>query len=124
MFSKNNLFVASTALLILILLYVPFHLKGTNDCVLNAFLHKNFDTPGNRCYVFSDELQKCCFQDCHKKQTCQINNLSLNLDVVKSLGGKHLFSAVAVNNAMEIGLKFERRFESTTAMYNIYLYKI
>ncbi len=34
MFSKNNLFVASTALLILILLYVPFLLMGTNAYVL------------------------------------------------------------------------------------------
>ncbi|MBL0074091.1 MAG: hypothetical protein IPP34_20745 [Bacteroidetes bacterium] len=90
----------------------------------NAFIRKNFDTWGNRCYVFSDELQKCCFLDCHKKKKCQINNLSLNLDAVKSLGGKYLFSAVPVNNALEIGLKFERKFESVTARYNIYLYKI
>lgn len=90
----------------------------------NAVLKKNFDTWGNRCYLFSSELQKCCFLDCNKNKDCQINHLEIDTNAIRDLGGSYLFSAVPVNNHKELGLVFEKKFTSPSSKYNIYLYKI
>ncbi len=90
----------------------------------NAVLKKNFDTWGNRCYLFSAELQKCCFLDCNKNKDCQINHLEIDTNAIRDLGGSYLFSAVPVNNHKELGLVFEKKFTSPSSKYNIYLYKI
>jgi hypothetical protein len=80
-----------------------------------------FDSWGSRCYLFSSEIERFAVG---KHQTVEINNLEINTDAIKKMGGKYIFSAVRINNSREINLVLEEIFETNTSWWRVYLYKV
>ncbi len=82
-----------------------------------------FDGWGSKCYLFSSELFEVC-QVCTKDHFIEINHLSLNTNKLKEMGAEYVFSAVKINNAVELGFNFEKIFEDDKSPYCIYLYNL
>jgi hypothetical protein len=87
----------------------------------NKRLRTYYDEWGGRCYIFTDQLGKHYMFKKNSKET--LNNLELNMEPFKQLGGEYIFSALPIENASEIKLQLENVFESDTSAWKIYLYK-
>ncbi|PEY37519.1 hypothetical protein CN354_12125 [Bacillus cereus] len=87
----------------------------------NKTIRTYFDEWGGRCYIFTDELGKhYMFKKNSKKR---LENLQLNIEHFKKMGGRYMFSAVPIENAVENNLSLEKVFTSKTSAWKIYLYK-
>lgn len=76
---------------------------------------------GNRCYLFSSELNGTTFVP--KGESDGIN-LYVDANALKEMGTNYIFSAVRINNAEELGLDFENYFENEGSYYEIFLYSL
>jgi hypothetical protein len=87
-----------------------------------------FDSWGSRCYVFAAELENNWFEITKKyasdNNVRMIRNLSLNMEELKSMGGRYIFSAVDIVNAGENGLRLKKTFERDDSPWRIYLFEI
>lgn len=82
-----------------------------------------FDDWGNRCYLFSSELGMNFYFP--KEAGVTVKKLEFDIDALKELGCDYLFSAVEIENAKQLGLVFQGRFETEEAgTYCIYLYSL
>jgi hypothetical protein len=88
----------------------------------NKALKKYFDTWGGRCYIFVDELGKK--YDYEKDSTKKINNLDLNTEAFKKMGGQFIFSAVPIVNADHNKLELMNIFHDERSAWKIYLYQV
>jgi len=91
----------------------------------NPLIREKFDTWGNRCYLYSDELgvenvQNC--QSAHDRK--KIYNLEINTAQLKKLGGQYLFSACEIKNASALGLSLLKTVGTEHDFWKIYLYKL
>ncbi|MEC2758104.1 DUF6044 family protein [Bacillus cereus] len=87
----------------------------------NKTIRTYFDEWGGRCYIFTDELGKhYMFKKNSKKH---LKNVELNIDHFKKMGGRYIFSAVPIENAVKNNLSIEKIFISKTSAWKIYLYK-
>lgn len=75
---------------------------------------------GNRCYVFSDELDSYFY---NKDSGAMISDLQLNPKAMQDLDISYVISAVPINNYQEINLNLEKEFVSESTCYHLYLYK-
>ncbi|MCY8694905.1 DUF6044 family protein [Bacillus inaquosorum] len=87
----------------------------------NARLKQYFDEWGSRCYLFVDELGKR--YDFKKNSKKTINNLELNTDVFKKMGGRYIFSSVPIMNADQNHLALVKTFDHKDSAWRIYLYE-
>lgn len=89
----------------------------------SEYLTQNYDTWGNRCYLFSAE---CPGYYTIEKNGFYFQNYSLDVKALKDMGGRYLLSAAYIQNAEEIGLKLLREtpFDTPDSYYNIYLYEV
>ncbi|MGE6609720.1 DUF6044 family protein [Peribacillus sp. NPDC076916] len=93
-----------------------------NELAKNKNIRIYFDEWGGRCYLFADELGKhYMFKKSSRKE---LENLDLNMDAFKGLGGKYIFSAIPINNAEENGLVLDRIFTKKGSVWKIYLYRV
>ena len=93
-----------------------------NELAKNKNIRIYFDEWGGRCYLFTDELGKhYMFKKRSKKE---LENLDLNMDAFKGLGGKYIFSAIPINNAKENGLVLDRIFTKKGSAWKIHLYRV
>ncbi len=88
----------------------------------NAHLKKYFDKWGGRCYIFVDELGKK--YDYRKGSTKTIQNLELNTDTLKEMGGQYILSAVPIINADDNDLELMNVFDHKDSAWRIYLYHV
>ncbi|MDA2215744.1 MULTISPECIES: DUF6044 family protein [unclassified Bacillus cereus group] len=87
----------------------------------NKTIRTYFDEWGGRCYIFTDELGKhYMFKKDSKKR---LKNVELNIEHFKKMGGRYMFSAVPIENAVKNNLYLEKIFVSKTSAWEIYLYK-
>ncbi|MHC2836058.1 DUF6044 family protein [Bacillus sp. F9_6S_D1_P_5] len=87
----------------------------------NKTIRTYFDEWGGRCYIFTDELGKhYMFKKGSKKH---LKNVELNIEHFKKMGGRYIFSAVPIENAVKNNLYLEKTFVSKTSAWEIYLYK-
>jgi hypothetical protein len=97
--------------------------------IIEKELNKNprrlryFDHWGSRCYVFVAELENAGFL-ITKDKKIQVDNLELNTNALKEMGGKYIFSAVEVRNAGYNNLKLLKVFEKDKLPWRIYLYEV
>ncbi|MCK4695469.1 MAG: hypothetical protein KAT74_06890, partial [Candidatus Cloacimonetes bacterium] len=91
-----------------------------------------FDEWGNRCYLFSSELQPrlseispwpVFFENIKEKEN-KIHNLEINSQALKELGGKYIFSTYEILNTRENDLELLNIFEREDSPWRIYLYKV
>ncbi|WP_407642078.1 DUF6044 family protein [Cytobacillus massiliigabonensis] len=87
----------------------------------NKTIRTYFDEWGGRCYIFTAELGKHYMFK--KKTKKRLKNLELNIEPFKEMGGRYIFSAVPIDNALENSLMLEKTFESKSSVWKIYLYK-
>ena len=59
-----------------------------------------------------------------KRTKKKIENLELNVDQLKAMGGNYVLSTVPILNAADNRLAFHRAFESETSHWKIYLYEV
>lgn len=85
-------------------------------------LEKYFDTWGGRLYMYVAELGE--HYQFTKNSTRVIGQLDINTEALKELGGDYIFSALPIENAGELGIKFEQSFEMKDLPWKIHLYKV
>ncbi|WP_404454674.1 DUF6044 family protein [Virgibacillus necropolis] len=88
----------------------------------NPTLENYYDTWGSRAYMFVSEIGKHYLFS--KNSDKVIQQLDINTDALKELGGDYVFSALPINNHQKIGLTFKKSFKSAQSPWKIYLYKI
>lgn len=88
----------------------------------NKSLKHYFDTWGSRCYVFADELGKK--YEFKKEKDKAVDNLELNTEALKNLGGEYVLSAVEIKDSNETNLQLLQTFEHDTSPWRIYLYEV
>jgi hypothetical protein len=108
--------------------YYPLSYKHAFREVIAKELKKNpklrsyFDHWGGRCYLFVAELgQK---YDYRKTSAKQIRHLDLNMDALKQLGGRYIFSALPIRNANDNQLKLLHIFNHERSAWKVYLYEV
>ncbi|MCI4171203.1 DUF6044 family protein, partial [Bacillus spizizenii] len=72
-------------------------------------------------YLFVDELGKR--YDFKKNSKKTINNLQLNTDVFKKMGGRYIFSSVAIKNAEQNHLALGKTVDHKDSAWRLYLYE-
>ncbi|GGJ87385.1 putative membrane protein YkoS [Lentibacillus kapialis] len=88
----------------------------------NTALKNYFDTWGGRLYMYVAELgENYIFR---KDSDNVIDNLEINTDVLREMGGDYVLSALPIENHQENQLAFEQSFENDESIYKIYLYRI
>ena len=88
----------------------------------NEKLRKYFDEWGNRCYVFSSELE---FNDmCDRKSHYVLHNLQLDTQQLRAMGGQYIISAAYIEHSAQLGLKLEKEFASPNSFWDLYLYSV
>ncbi|WP_261134120.1 DUF6044 family protein [Bacillus sp. Marseille-Q3570] len=85
-------------------------------------LENYFDTWGSRLYMYVSDLGKHYFFT--KKSDRTLEQLDINTEALKELGGNYVFSALPIENHKEIDLVFEKTFENEKSPLKIYLYRI
>ena len=99
----------------------PLEYKKQFRKIIEKELEKNpgnaayFDDWGSKAYIFVAELPRDFMIT--KDSKYAINNLQLNIDAFKQMGGKYIFSTVPINNASDIGLRLEKEFTDTQVDY-------
>lgn len=108
----------------------PLEYKHTFRQIMEGELKKNdyirdfFDNWGNRCYITTAEQAN--YYTFEKKWNSVIYDLDLNIEKLKELNCKYIFSAAYLMNAEEKGLSLlqEAPFETEKSWYHIYVYAI
>ena len=82
-----------------------------------------FDKWGSRCYVFSSELGK---QYLYGKNSNKryVEHLQIDIETLKNLGCDYIFSAVKINNADQLKIKYISRYTTPDSFWEIYVYKV
>jgi hypothetical protein len=88
----------------------------------NKSIRTYFDQWGGRCYIYSAQLGKRG-QMIKKDSKRHLKNLQLNTTAFKEMGGRYIFSAVPIDNALENHLALDKVFVSKMSAWKIYLYK-
>ena len=106
----------------------PLEYKHKFRRIIEKELDKNnklriyFDNWGSRCYIFVDELGLNYLIT--KDEEIKVNNLELNSDALKKMGGNYVISAVEITNSDDNNLKLVKIFENNRSPWKIWLYKI
>ena len=83
-------------------------------------LKASYDAWGGRLYIFSSEIpltrQGFVMKD-------QIDDLQMNAEAFKAMGGKYIFSALPIMNHAEIGLEFIKKYSDESSPWLIHLYR-
>jgi hypothetical protein len=88
----------------------------------NQDIRVYFDTWGSRCYLLADESGKNWY--IQKWEGFTYKNLELNTEKMAEMGCEYLFSAAEIENAGELGLTLEGRFDTEKSLYEIWLYRV
>lgn len=88
----------------------------------NKTLKNYFDTWGGRLYMYVAEIGKHYVFTKDSKRV--IEDLDINTDQLKSMGGDYVFSGLPIENSEDTGLIFEETFEHPDTEWKIYLYRV
>ncbi len=80
-----------------------------------------FDDWGSRIYLLNSELESYSVK---KGSGKSIDNLELNIDAFKALGGVYIFSAVPIRNYEQNGLTYIESFADDHSAWDVYLYQV
>lgn len=108
----------------------PLEYKHTFRRIMEGELAKSgyvrdfFDNWGNRCYITTAEQAN--YYTFEKKWNSVIYDLDLNINQLKEMDCKYIFSAAYLMNAEEKGLSLlqEAPFETENSWYHIYVYAV
>lgn len=81
-----------------------------------------FDAYGNRCYIFPAELRMDCLIG--KTENRVVNNLQFGNLAFREMGGRYIFSAVAIKNAASLGWRQVGIFNDLSSYWRIWVYEV
>ena len=90
----------------------------------SPFLKYYFDSWGNKCYIFSSEIDEKMAFYATKKSGLESIHPSLNSQALKDLNCSYIFSSVRLANAKENGLELEGIFRDGGSAWDVYLYRV
>ncbi|MFJ6412825.1 DUF6044 family protein [Terribacillus saccharophilus] len=85
-------------------------------------LTRYFDEWGSRLYIFSAELGK--HYDFRKDTGRSIQNLDLNAEALRELGGAYILSSIWIENVADNDLHYERSFHHPDSAWKVHLYRV
>jgi len=77
---------------------------------------------GSKCYIFIAELGQDILIT--KNENRSVDNLDLNTEFLKNMGGQYIFSAIQISNYKNNNLELLNIFDDSCSIWKIYLYKI
>lgn len=87
----------------------------------NPFWQRYFDYWGITCYIFPAELE---YYQVRKSYQLKLNQLELDTEAFKKLGGEYILSAAEITNYQANGLEFVKHFSEGWSAWEIYLYRV
>ena len=93
-----------------------------NELEKNSNLKKYFDDWGNRCYLFSSEINGNC--DYSKFDNIKISQLDIDTNELKLMGCEYIFATTEILNYREIKLTFINYFSTETSFRGVYVYQL
>ena len=91
----------------------------------NETLRKYFDGWGNRCYIFSSELDERGNRYLSSKNDhFAIDQLDVNTEALKSLGCEYIISSVDIKNHSELNLSFINKYTTNQSFWEIRVYRL
>ncbi len=93
-----------------------------NELRKDSVLANYFDYWGSRCYTFTAELGTDYIIRKDAKRT--IKNLNIDIDKLKEMKAKYIFSAVPIENYMHLGLENIGTYTSEKSYYTVFVYRI
>ncbi|KAB7732207.1 hypothetical protein F5984_08360 [Rudanella paleaurantiibacter] len=81
-----------------------------------------FNAYGNRCYVFPAELRMNALVGKTDKRV--VNNLAFNNKAFRAMGGRFVFSAVAIKNAASLGWRQVGIFNDSDSYWQVWVYEV
>lgn len=95
--------------------------KELNKCPFNKNYYDNW---GSRCFLFNAEVNKDYKFYSSKNEDAHINQLDIDTDFLKSMECQYIFSAITIQNALELNLKIVGEYSTPNSYWNIKLYKL
>ena len=97
----------------------------SDEFAKNHLIREKFDTWGNRCYLYSDELGVENVQNCQSAHDrIKIKKLNIDTDQIRKMGGKYLFSACEILNHKDIHLNLWKVIGTEKDFWKIYIYQL
>ncbi|GAB3794504.1 DUF6044 family protein [Virgibacillus kimchii] len=87
-------------------------------------LKNYFDTWGGRLYMYVAEHGQDYMFTKDREEEGTIEELDINTDALKELGGDYILSAVPIENSEETGLELQETFEHRDSPFRIRLYEV
>jgi hypothetical protein len=88
----------------------------------NPAHRRTFDTWGSRCFFLCSELE-CNHLYTRADPIRSVQNLEIDVESLRALGGEYILSAVEIRNAAGLGLTEEKVFEREDSPWRIHLYR-
>jgi hypothetical protein len=86
----------------------------------NAERREYYDKWGGRMYLYNREID---FAPSRERPESPIN-LLINVEALRNLGGKYVFSRAEIGNHDSLGLKFVRDYDDAAGPYHIFVYSL
>lgn len=90
----------------------------------NAELENYFDTWGGRLYMYVAEHGQDYMFTKEREAEGAIEELDIDTEALKELGGDYILSAVPIENSEAVGLELEEIFENEDSPWRIWLYAV
>jgi len=81
-----------------------------------------FDAYGNRCYIFPAELRMTCLIG--KSENRVVNDLQFDNSAFRKMGGRYIFSVVAIKNAVSLGWRQVGIFNDPASYWRVWIYEV
>lgn len=89
---------------------------------LNDYNAQYFDDWGNRCYMFYHEWGNAFF--INKHENLVINDFEFNLEKMREMNCRYIFSAGEIKSAEEKGMTLVGEYETDTSYWRIFVYEL
>lgn len=90
----------------------------------DAKLRDYFDGWGSRAYLYSSALSACSAECTKGRKPTHVHGLQFDMTALAHLGARYLLSAVTIDDATRMGLRFMKRFESPGSAWHMSLYEV
>ena len=83
-----------------------------------------FDGWGSRCKIFAHELTSYGQQVYKKLGIQRVEDLQIDVEQFKNMGGQYILSVVLIGNSQALGLALLKIFEDADSAWKVHLYKV
>ena len=95
-----------------------------NELDKKPFLKKYFDTWGDKCYLFTADIDEKERFYMLKERNFKLKNLDIDILSLKDLKCDMILSAVEIMNANDLKLELLKKFDDPESAWDVYIYKL